>query len=62
MIVSHETLLFSKTFLDIINEYFWNCPSKQLHSLDYSKNTESCFFMENYEKCLLTLYIISVHA
>ena len=29
------TCCFFKNSLDIINEHFWNSPSKQMHSFDY---------------------------
>ena len=35
---------FKKNCLDIINEYFWNFPSKQMNSFDYLCLT---IFMEN---------------
>ena len=38
--MSHDSLLF----LDIINEHFWNSPSKQMHSFDYLCHI---FLMEN---------------
>ena len=42
--ILHDLLLFLKNCLDIINEYFWNSPSKQINSFDYLCRIS---FMEN---------------
>ena len=39
-----DLVLFKTNCLDIINEYFWNSPSKQMNSFDYLSHI---FFMEN---------------
>ena len=39
----HDLLLFQKNCLDIINQYFWNSPAKQMNSFDCIRRI---FFIE----------------
>ena len=54
MIMSHESLFFLKK---TVNEYFWNCPSKQIDPFDYLCRTFlwKIIIIGKNEKFLLTL-------